>query len=139
MDLEKMLKSMMTSDQFNNLPKDQQELIQNLLTSKPVTSEVPYAKNYDEKKLKRPVKKQIYQLKISLKGAKPPIWRRVLVPNSVSLHELHSIIQIVMDWSDSHLYGFVNKKNAWFEPVYEDDFGDFKEKYDSQKVYLGCP
>ena len=40
----------------------------------------------------------IYQLRIDLKGIRPPIWRRVLVPSDVSLDDLHEIIQAVMPW-----------------------------------------
>ena len=31
----------------------------------------------------------VYQLKISLDGIKPPIWRRILVRGDVSLFKLH--------------------------------------------------
>lgn len=48
----------------------------------------------------------VYQLKITLKGIRPPIWRRVLVPSPIALDKLHKIIQIVMDWDDSHLHQF---------------------------------
>ncbi len=50
--------------------------------------------------------KQLYQLKITLKGIKPPIWRRVQVPDNVTLYKLHKIIQVVMGWDDCHLYEF---------------------------------
>jgi len=49
---------------------------------------------------------QIIQLKISLDGIKPPIWRRFVVPDSISLHRLHTVIQTVMGWDDYHLYSF---------------------------------
>lgn len=47
-----------------------------------------------------------YQLKIIIKGSKPPIWRRVLVPEGITFEELHKIIQTVFCWSDDHLYQF---------------------------------
>ena len=50
---------------------------------------------------------QTYQLKITLNGAKPPIWRRVKVSGATDLFELHDIIQIAMGWEDSHLHQFV--------------------------------
>jgi hypothetical protein len=45
-------------------------------------------------------------LKITLKGIKPPIWRRVQVPGNVTLYKLHKIIQVVMGWGNYHLYEF---------------------------------
>jgi hypothetical protein len=50
---------------------------------------------------------QTYQLKITLNGAKPPIWRRVKVSGATDLFDLHDIIQIAMGWTDSHLHQFV--------------------------------
>jgi yecA family protein len=63
----------------------------------------------------------IYQLKISLKGSRPPIWRRIQVPGSVTLAELHDIIQISMGWFDSHLHQF-NIKRTLYGPVTDDDW-----------------
>jgi len=50
--------------------------------------------------------KEVYQLKISIKGAKPPVWRRVLVDSSVSFYGLHNIIQVLFGWMDCHLHEF---------------------------------
>ncbi|HET91351.1 MAG TPA: plasmid pRiA4b ORF-3 family protein [Chloroflexi bacterium] len=49
----------------------------------------------------------IYQIKITLKGSKPPIWRRVLVHSDVTLEKLHYIIQDAMGWTNSHLHQFI--------------------------------
>jgi hypothetical protein len=48
----------------------------------------------------------IYQLKITLKWSKPPIWRRVLVRAAMRLDRLHQVIQLVMPWTNSHLHQF---------------------------------
>ncbi|HSH01739.1 MAG TPA: plasmid pRiA4b ORF-3 family protein [Anaerolineae bacterium] len=48
----------------------------------------------------------IYQLKITLKHIRPPIWRRFQVHSNITFYELHQIIQIVMGWFDSHLHEF---------------------------------
>ncbi len=48
----------------------------------------------------------IFQLKITLNGIKPKIWRTILVKSSVSLNQLHEIIQIAMGWENSHMYTF---------------------------------
>jgi hypothetical protein len=34
----------------------------------------------------------IYQLKITLAGVRPPVWRRLRVPNSINLKKLHQIL-----------------------------------------------
>ncbi|HLD83617.1 MAG TPA: plasmid pRiA4b ORF-3 family protein [archaeon] len=53
---------------------------------------------------------QIIQMKIRLNGSKPAIWRRFLVSENITFHELHTIIQKIMGWSNYHLYEFtVNK------------------------------
>ena len=49
----------------------------------------------------------VYQLKVSVKGSKPPIWRRIQVRGSTTLGQLHEILQIVMGWTDSHLHQFI--------------------------------
>lgn len=49
----------------------------------------------------------VLQLKISLRRvADPPVWRRVLVPASITLDRLHDVIQAAMGWHDSHLHAF---------------------------------
>lgn len=62
----------------------------------------------------------IYQLKITLRDSRPPIWRRVLVPSSVNLYKLHQIIQISMGWTDSHLHQFVIDGEFYGIPSAED-------------------
>ena len=48
----------------------------------------------------------ILQLKVRLLGISPMIWRRVLVPESVSLRELHGVVQLAMGWEGIHLFEF---------------------------------
>lgn len=48
----------------------------------------------------------IYQLKASLDGIDPPIWRTFLVPSTATLHEVHRILQLLFHWYDYHLYRF---------------------------------
>ena len=49
----------------------------------------------------------ILQIKIRLLDISPMIWRRVLVPESVSLRELHGVVQLAMGWEGIHLFEFV--------------------------------
>jgi hypothetical protein len=55
---------------------------------------------------------EIYELKITLRGTKPPIWRRVAVPGDIKLSKLHAVIQLVMGWYDCHLHQFVAPDGA---------------------------
>lgn len=64
----------------------------------------------------------VYQLKITLKHAKPPIWRRVQVLSDMSLSQLHHLIQIVMGWADSHLHQFTIADVEYGQPMPEYDF-----------------
>ncbi len=48
----------------------------------------------------------ILQLKVRLLDISPMIWRRVLVPASYTLRELHGVIQVAMGWESLHLYYF---------------------------------
>lgn len=49
---------------------------------------------------------KVLQLKITLAGSKPPIWRRVQVRESMHLGEMHRVVQIAMGWEDTHLHLF---------------------------------
>ena len=65
----------------------------------------------DQQDQLRPVRRyrtetqQVYQLKVTLKDIRPPIWRRLLVPD-FTLDDLHETIQIAMGWETYHLYSF---------------------------------
>ena len=48
----------------------------------------------------------VLQLKVRLLGISPMIWRRVLVPESVSLRALHGVVQLAMGWEGIHLFEF---------------------------------
>jgi hypothetical protein len=63
--------------------------------------------------------KKIYQFKIALKHVKPPIWRRIQVPENYSFWDLHVAIQDAMGWTDSHLHAFhiINPKTDWEEEI----------------------
>ena len=66
--------------------------------------------------------KTTYQIHISLKGSKPKIWRRILVPSDLLLYDFHDIIQITMGWSDSHLFQFKKNKTYYAADVEEEEF-----------------
>ncbi len=46
------------------------------------------------------------QLKAWLLGISPMVWRRLLVPSTCTLRELHGVFQLAMGWEGIHLYHF---------------------------------
>ena len=66
----------------------------------------PTARALPAKRTKSDQPAPIYQLKVGLRGATPPIWRRLEVPADISLARLHRIIQVAFAWDDSHLHVF---------------------------------
>ncbi len=58
----------------------------------------------------------IYQIKVTLKGSKPPIWRRMQVTSETTLAQLHRILQRVMGWEGYHLYQFMVGGMAYSDP-----------------------
>jgi hypothetical protein len=49
---------------------------------------------------------QAVQLTVTLRDIEPAIWRRLVVPASLTLRELHAVIQTAMGWEDYHLHLF---------------------------------
>jgi len=50
--------------------------------------------------------KNIYQFKVVLKDIKPPVWRRIQVPENYTFWDLHVAIQDSFGWDDYHLHEF---------------------------------
>ena len=47
---------------------------------------------------------EVWQLKVWLMGVSPMIWRRLHVPPTMTLRELHGTLQVAMGWESLHLY-----------------------------------
>ena len=58
----------------------------------------------------------VVQLRIELRWIRPKVWRRVLVPSSITLAKLHRVIQAAMGWTNSHLHEFVIGQQRYGEP-----------------------
>jgi hypothetical protein len=59
----------------------------------------------------------MYQLKITIDGITPTIYRTILVPETFTLNKLHHIIQIIFNWKNSHLYCFMHSDVPTTDPV----------------------
>ena len=53
---------------------------------------------------------EVYAIKVTLLGTRPPVWRRILVPRDITLRNLHRTLQRVMGWTDSHLHQFIFRR-----------------------------
>ena len=58
----------------------------------------------------------VFQLRVSLTGSRPPIWRRIEVPADITLDELHGVIQVAFEWDDYHPYAFVTDYGVFGPP-----------------------
>ena len=83
----------------------------------------------------------IYQLKITLKDIRPPIWRRVQLSSDMTLGQLHFVIQISMGWTNSHLHSFTILSEEYGVPMPEYEWEGMElhdeEKFKLSKVVLG--
>lgn len=55
---------------------------------------------------RRPEGPRVFQLKVTIAGIDPAIWRSIQVLDETTLPELHDILQVVMDWEWEHLHSF---------------------------------
>lgn len=65
----------------------------------------------------------ILQLHIELRGTRPKVWRRVLVPETITLARLHLVIQAAFGWGHSHLHEFVagdGERYGTPDPMYDE-------------------
>lgn len=49
---------------------------------------------------------QAVELTLTLRDIDPPVWRQILVPASLTLRQLHDVLQTAMGWKDYHLHLF---------------------------------
>lgn len=57
-------------------------------------------------KVRTEVPVQVYQLKVTLRKVRPPVWRRFYVRSDMTLEQLHWALQLIIGWTNSHLHHF---------------------------------
>jgi hypothetical protein len=87
---------------------------------------------------RRPAKRCL-QLRIRLFEVRPPIWRRVLVPTTITLDRLHAVVQEAMGWSDMHLHEFGLGRDRWGDVDIEDNDGRLLDEFDVRLRPLVAP
>jgi hypothetical protein len=65
----------------------------------------------------------IHQVKVTLRGVRPPVWRRIQVASTINLRRLHDVIQETMGWTQSHLYEFEIDGERYGEPSMDEGYG----------------
>jgi hypothetical protein len=81
---------------------------------------------------------KILQLRIDIKGAKPKIWRRILVQDTMTYESFHYLIQDVFEWENEHLYEFSTLNGIYTDSEYEDEFSLFShENKDASQYVIG--
>jgi hypothetical protein len=65
----------------------------------------------------------IYEVRIELLDLEPVIWRRILLPASIKLHQLHVVLLWTMGWAGGHLHEFVIGPNHFGVPDPDYDSG----------------
>lgn len=63
------------------------------------------------------------QLHVELQDVVPRVWRRIVVPESVTLAKLHVVLQWAMGWTNSHLHEYQvgPKRYGMADPEWLDD------------------
>jgi hypothetical protein len=74
----------------------------------------------------------IVQLRIKLEYAEPEVWRRILVPATITFRSLHTTLNAVMGWYDSHLHLF----NIADEYIGDKEFDDEDAWLSERKMRL---
>ena len=72
----------------------------------------------------------VFQVKITLKGIDPPIWRRIQT-RDCTLGELHEVIQVTMGWDFEHLYRF-NIGGVKYADLEMASFDDVEDSLDTR-------
>ncbi|TFV62284.1 plasmid pRiA4b ORF-3 family protein [Geodermatophilus sp. DF01-2] len=69
---------------------------------------------------------QAVELTVTLRHTRPRVWRRLAVPPSLTLRELHAVLQTAMGWEDYHLHLF--EVDGVFYGDVEDFMGDLGDE-----------
>src|SRR5271154_4314628 len=75
-------------------------------------------------KLPKSALSTIHQVKVTLYGSKPPIWRRLELPSAMTLDRVHETLLIAFDWAGYHLHAFETACGQFGSPDQDDEWSD---------------
>jgi len=59
---------------------------------------------------------RVFEMKVTLEGSTPAIWRRIRVTTDVSLARLHHILQATMGWGELYHHQFIIRGRCYGRP-----------------------
>jgi hypothetical protein len=74
------------------------------------------------------------QLRVELQDVKPLIWRRILVPEAITLTKLHVALQWAMGWTNSHLHEYEIARQRY--GIIDENWPDDEPIIDERRVRL---
>ena len=78
----------------------------------------------------------IHQLKVTLRGVRPPVWRRIVVDSDTPLSELADLLEAAMGWLGGHLHAFTVGDTTYELPHPDGDTGWGRRTVDERTVTL---
>jgi Plasmid pRiA4b ORF-3-like protein len=78
-----------------------------------------------------------WQLRVELLEIAPVIWRRIIVPESITLPRLHRVLQASLGWTNSHLHEFIINGVRYSEP--DPDGSEELHQVDERRMILHRP
>lgn len=78
------------------------------------------------------------RFRVDLEGVWPPVWRRILVSDRITLADLHEVIQAAFGWQDYHLHEFTVRGVRYGDPE-SDEYGelDLRDEGETRLWKLG--
>jgi Plasmid pRiA4b ORF-3-like protein len=79
----------------------------------------------------------VIQATVTIEEIDPPIWRRLLLPTTLNLAELHHVLQAAFGWYDAHLHEFIIGGLAYGAPeLAREGFDDEPRLFEASEVHL---
>ena len=70
---------------------------------------------------------KVFQLKVTIRDIRPPVWRRIRVSGRITFYRLHKIIQDLFAWEDYHLHEFILSGVHYGDPA---DYAEMEPDYE---------